>query len=283
MPGLRENWRSFRLAIDYLDRGAEGFQCVATELGRDHRSTRHDAFHRRNIGAGLAHFVDQGDEHGRNTKNETCLFALNHFYDHGRIKHRCQQHRAAGSKPAQHKDRTTRRVEERHIVDETIPLPHARPGHGVDAIAHQAIVMQQRPFRETRGARRVLDLHRIAGLRIAQLAGLGLGPGIERLMIGEQDTMLDRGNFIANGVGNLLHGIAAEIRDIVNRFGSRLFEHIFQLALLIGRIDRHQDHTGKPTCQLEQNPFRNIVRINGNTGPFCVPTGERTGQALCIR
>ena len=66
-------------------------------------------------------------------------------------------------------------------------------------------------------------------------------------MVGQQNAMSDTRYLITDNVGDGLYRITAKICDIVDRLSSRLFEHKFQFALLIRRIDCNEYHTGEAT------------------------------------
>ena len=74
--------------------------------------------------------------------------------------------------------------------------------------------------------------------------------GKQRVVIRQQDAVADGRNFVARRVRDFLHRVAAEIGHVIERLGPRLLEHIFELALLVGRVDRHQRYAGKAAGQL---------------------------------
>ena len=140
--------------------------------------------------------------------------------------------------------------------------------------------MKQGALGEAGRARRILNLGRVAWLRLAQLA-VGFASE-QRVMIGQQDAMADGRDFVAHRVCDFVHRIAAETRHIIDRLGARLLQHIFELALLIGRVDRHQDDARKPAGQFEQNPLGQIVRVNRDARALGVPACKRPRQPLGI-
>ena len=158
---------------------------------------------------------------------------------------------------------------------------HAGAGHGVNAVADQTVVMQQRALREAGGPRSILNLCRISGPGIAQFADMLARE--QSVMVGQQDAMDDRGNLVAHLVGDLLHWISAKIGDMINGFRPRLLENIFQFAFLIGRIDRDQRNAGEAAGQFEQHPFRQVVGVNRDARAFGMAAGKGAGKPLAVR
>jgi hypothetical protein len=183
-------------------------------------------------------------------------------------------------KAAQNENRTARGVEQRHVVHERVAGLEAGAHHRVDAVADKAVVVEQGAFRKAGGAGGVLDLHRVFRFWCAKVAAVCAS--VKRCMVGEQNAMANRGNFVAHGVGDGLHRIAAEFGDIVDRLGARLFEDVFQLALLVGGIDRDQGQAGKGAGEFEQHPFGQVVRIDGDASAFGMARGEGAGEALGV-
>ncbi len=135
--------------------------------------------------------------------------------DHVGVEQRREQHRGAHAEPTADEDRASGRVEQRHVVDEHVAGLTPGADHRVVAVLYQPLVVEHRSLREPGGAGGVLDLHRIGRLRVAQLAVVF--PCEQRLVIGQQDPVADRREFVAHGVGDLLHRIPTEVGDVVDR------------------------------------------------------------------
>jgi len=126
----------------------------------------------------------------------------------------------------------------------------------------------------------VLDLHRVCRVRVAQLAFML--PGEQGVMVGQEDAVADGRDFAADRVGDLLHRVAAEIPDIIDRLGAGLFEHEFELALLVGRVHGDEGDTCQATGEFQQHPFRHIVGVDRDAGAFGMAARKGPGKALGV-
>lgn len=181
---------------------------------------------------------------------------------------------------AEHEDGAACRVEQRHVVNEGHARPHARADHGIHAVPDEAVMVQQGALGKAGRAGRVLDLHRVCRVRVAQLAVMF--PCEQGVMVGQEDAVADGGDFAADRVGDLLHRVAAKIPDIIDRLGAGLFEHEFELALLVGRVHGDEGDARQAAGEFQQHPFRHIVGVDRDAGAFAMTARKGPGKALGV-
>jgi len=122
--------------------------------------------------------------------------------------------------------------------------PH--PLGGVGAVIGEAAMVQQRALRKTRGARGVLDHHRIGGFDDGKRDALIVAGGDEGSPVVEADDLAKFGAVRRDLAHRLQHRIAAEAVDDEHSGRARLLQHIFDFLAPEAGIDGDQHHAASP-------------------------------------
>ena len=154
-------------------------------------------------------------------------------------------------------------MEHWHEVERGLACARAIAAVAEAGVVGDAAVVQHRAFGKTRGAGRVLDLHRIGWLHVRQLDG-GVLARIERGRVFEVDHLTERRDPACDLRSDLRHRIAAVLTDDEQASRARLLKHELQLAGAIGRIGRHQHETGEAGGILQDYPFGDVRRPDGD-------------------
>ena len=290
--GLRGHRRGLGHAVadrHLLDPGLD-------ELGHDGcraRRAGHDAgSHRRQVPRPEVGQRPLGDEHRRHAVERRAPLLGDRVERRGGVEARRRDDRAGtvgGGREVAH-DHAEAVVEGHRDADPVLLGVAAQLPHQV-AVVEDVVVRERRALGEAGGARRVLDVDRVAGveggLHHRQALGAHLVGAGEQGVPGalpEHDDVLECGAPAPGGVdhGDVVRGL--ERGGDHHHPDAGLVQHVGELVRAVGRVDRHEDRPDLGGRVLGEGPLDAVRRPDADAVPLLdAGPDEGAGEPVDLR